>query len=294
MEKSSLTSRQYYFLQTSLAIFSTFAALIFMSPFIQLFGYYFGAYATVGAFGMLTVLCALYAMREKLWGLVFGLLCAFCLTLYFHFLSNGIPYENPLDSADLVLHLLGVLGIFSIAIFFIAVGTIKKQVDVRIFNTVMILLPISIVLCMIWFFITWNIWDAIDKNRKCYVERYLAQNGDANLSSWRKRGKGPWRYNWTLLMQAAISDRSEIAQMLLQQGADINAATEPKNETALHFAVRNSHINTIKVLLENKATVRQSDIENAERELSDARSIREKREGQEIVKLLQSSNNKVS
>lgn len=64
----------------------------------------------------------------------------------------------------------------------------------------------------------------------------------------------------TVLMCAVITQCKEIILLLLNAGADVNAASIFHKETALHLAAGNSDLDTIKILLEHKADIKAQTI----------------------------------
>lgn len=68
------------------------------------------------------------------------------------------------------------------------------------------------------------------------------------------------KQNWTALHMAAARGHAVTVQLLVDKGADVNAATYKPNyvasgSTALHWAARNGHEKVLQVLLENGAEI---------------------------------------
>lgn len=62
----------------------------------------------------------------------------------------------------------------------------------------------------------------------------------------------------TLLMEAAIFKKEDIARMLIDNGADVSTQ-EKKGCTALHFAVQSNLTNVVKLLIEKGANINAQD-----------------------------------
>lgn len=89
--------------------------------------------------------------------------------------------------------------------------------------------------------------------------------------------------NMTALMHAAQRGKTEVVNILLKMGANVNAV-DPDDNTALHFAVREGNVAIVKILLEAKADIFAKE-EHQETALFDA-----VRSGNvEIVKMLLAS-----
>ncbi|OGQ89389.1 MAG: hypothetical protein A2289_23280 [Deltaproteobacteria bacterium RIFOXYA12_FULL_58_15] len=90
------------------------------------------------------------------------------------------------------------------------------------------------------------IWRAVDQGDLAQVERLLSAGGDPNYSPAASGGS-------TLLMLAAERGRADIARLLIDRGAVVDARREGNKNTALHHAVGAGHLTVIKVLLEHGA-----------------------------------------
>ncbi len=174
--------------------------------------------------------------------------------------------------------------------------------------------------------VTWDVWDAIDKNRTSYIEKYLDEGGDANLKRDLKGHKGSVEKGYTLLMAATKRNDLGVAEMLIKHGADVSAGNS-RDRTPLHYAIRNGNIDMVRLLLDNGADVNYKfttpynilevsileghpgivkllidagaritvyHLEEAENSAARWESLKKKADRDEIVKLLKSSQNKVS
>jgi hypothetical protein len=128
-----------------------------------------------------------------------------------------------------------------------------------------ILIAIGTIAALIatWFaakdLITWDIWDAVAKDRVAYVQKYLDNGGDANLTKY-KIWPGTWTcegaraHGWSLLMEAADTGSAQVASLLVQHGANVNALST-RNNTPLFKAAQNGNLAIIKLLIDHKANI---------------------------------------
>lgn len=95
-----------------------------------------------------------------------------------------------------------------------------------------------------------------------YTEGFLRQDYDRVVSSLREDpGQAALRFGLlqtTLLHAACYDGRADIAELLLQLGADVDAR-EVNGRTALHDAANNGHLEVIDVLLRHGARLDAED-----------------------------------
>ncbi len=127
----------------------------------------------------------------------------------------------------------------------------------RFIKIVLIITSIILAGLGIRYFITWDIWDAIKKNRVNFVSNYLSKGGDANATRNHPWLEGRPEQNFTLLMDAAEKGKPDIVSILLQNGADSNAETHI-GRTALIFAAKNGNIKSIDLLIKHGANIKHS------------------------------------
>src|ERR1700733_308424 len=127
----------------------------------------------------------------------------------------------------------------------------------RFSKIIFILIGIIIIFFSIRYLITWDIWDAIRKNRVNFVLNYLKHGGNANFARNHRWIVGPSEQNYTLLMVAARQGRPDIVKILLQYGADPNARTSIGN-TALFYAAESGNVNSVELLVKNGADINYS------------------------------------
>lgn len=122
-----------------------------------------------------------------------------------------------------------------------------------------ILISISIIIILfgIRYFITWDIWDAVRKNRVCFVISYLNHGGNANFARNNQWMDGPNEQNFTLLMEAARRGKPDIVKVLLLNSADPNVTTSI-GRTALLFAAENGNLKSTELLIKNGADINYS------------------------------------
>jgi ankyrin repeat protein len=60
------------------------------------------------------------------------------------------------------------------------------------------------------------------------------------------------QYGWTPLMWASLAGKIEIAKLLVQYGANVNAC-DKYNESCIHLAIRNLHTSMVEFLIESGA-----------------------------------------
>lgn len=107
--------------------------------------------------------------------------------------------------------------------------------------------------------VTYDIWTAVRENNIYYVNAYLNKGGNSNLTK-TILGKSAID-NYTLLMQAARYGRSQIVDLLINHGANVNAYTT-LYDTPLIYAMRAGNLEVIKSLVKNNADINW-DINNA-------------------------------
>ena len=98
------------------------------------------------------------------------------------------------------------------------------------------------------------IWEAVRRADVKALDSVLKMGVDVNVVDSIGR---------TLLMVAAENGHDQIAQLLLENRADINHANNHKNytlrcedgRTALHYAARMGHASMVELLLNNKAVI---------------------------------------
>ena len=64
---------------------------------------------------------------------------------------------------------------------------------------------------------------------------------------------------WTALHFAASNGHVDVAKVLIQNGADVNAVHNEVKRTALHHAAEYGHVDVAKVLIQNGADVNAVD-----------------------------------
>ena len=87
-----------------------------------------------------------------------------------------------------------------------------------------------------------NLFSKIEKQENEDIKRYLLQEGVDIVDE----------YGRTPLLNAAFYDNYELAEWLLEKGAQKDIQ-DNGGFTALHFAAQEANLNTAKVLLKNKA-----------------------------------------
>ena len=80
------------------------------------------------------------------------------------------------------------------------------------------------------------------------VKEFLAADADVNAK----------RYGWTPLCEAAINGHKEIAELLIANGADVNAKDD-RGWTPLHLAASGGHKEIAELLFANDADVNAKD-----------------------------------
>ena len=61
-----------------------------------------------------------------------------------------------------------------------------------------------------------------------------------------------WKNSWTVLMDAAMNNQTDVVRCLLEKGANVNKQ-DRSGRTALHFASGNNYTDVIKILLQHRA-----------------------------------------
>lgn len=107
------------------------------------------------------------------------------------------------------------------------------------------------------------------------IELLQQQLGAGDINAKDNSGK-------TLLMNAVIENRVDMAKILIREGADVNLH-DYIGYTALHYAAQDFSYEMCKLLLENKAVVNDRD-ENGNTPLF--RAVFSSRAGDEVIKLL--------
>ncbi len=127
---------------------------------------------------------------------------------------------------------------------------------VRLFNSPMALRAAVMLIALAWSSLAFcgEIHDAVRNDDLARVQALLKDNPDLALSK-DKIGR-------TALQWAAILDRKEISQVLLDYKADINAR-DSAGMTPLHFAILQGYKDEVQLLLDNKADVNAGDITGA-------------------------------
>ncbi|XP_044579736.1 ankyrin-1-like [Cotesia glomerata] len=92
---------------------------------------------------------------------------------------------------------------------------------------------------------------AIKKKNLTLVKKLITAGADVNISSWNDY--------WTPLHLAAELDASEIALLLINNGANVNAVSNISlgycTTTPLRIAIKNNHLEMVKLLVKNGALV---------------------------------------
>ncbi|XP_062523602.1 acyl-CoA-binding domain-containing protein 6-like [Corticium candelabrum] len=88
-----------------------------------------------------------------------------------------------------------------------------------------------------------QLYDAVQRNDVETVTRLIKRGADVNT----RRG----RLNRTVLIEACWNDNTEIVELLLRSGSDVNK-TDDDGWTALHWAARSDHSEVVRILLENE------------------------------------------
>lgn len=101
---------------------------------------------------------------------------------------------------------------------------------------------------------------AIARNDIVYVRDYLDKGGNPNWQAGENPLIGRKAAGWSPLKQAALYNRQEIAQLLLDRGADINLRAGIRS-TALKAAIQGGHLDMVKFLVERGALVDQDIID---------------------------------
>ncbi len=101
---------------------------------------------------------------------------------------------------------------------------------------------------------TEDIWDAIRKGRVEYVQDYLKHGGEVDSTRTIVMKSGDDDHGHTLLMEAARYGNSDIASMLIRNGANVNAKTTYRT-TPLEEAIGNGNIIIIQHLIDKGADV---------------------------------------
>ena len=63
------------------------------------------------------------------------------------------------------------------------------------------------------------------------------------------------KYNETVLLLAVPGGHMDVVELLLKNGADVNASDENYGRAALHVASRENHFDVVKLLIQNGADV---------------------------------------
>ena len=91
-----------------------------------------------------------------------------------------------------------------------------------------------------------------------------------------------FKANQTSLMEAIIFRQEEIAKLLIENGADVNAQDD-KGWSALHFAAQSYLPNTIKLLIAKKANI---DLQDSLGSTPLFRAVINSKRGGEIIRIL--------
>lgn len=86
------------------------------------------------------------------------------------------------------------------------------------------------------------------------LQECLAQGADVNAKN------GAYSGSWTALMVACANGHIQIANILIENGADVNIS-DNTGETALMVASANDNLETIKLLIQHGADVNTKDID---------------------------------
>jgi ankyrin repeat protein len=81
------------------------------------------------------------------------------------------------------------------------------------------------------------------------------------LAETAKDFDAPGSERWTPLMQASLDGFADVCALLIQRGAGINTQTDYDQETALHMAAEDGHLETVTVLVKNGAALDLQDRE---------------------------------
>jgi hypothetical protein len=109
--------------------------------------------------------------------------------------------------------------------------------------------------------ITWDIWDAVAKDRVAYVQKYLDNGGDANLTCTKELAffsMSDATRSFSLLMEAAHSGSADVAIMLIEHGAAVNARSS-FGTTPIQYAARRGHTKVLQVLIDHGARINGAD-----------------------------------
>jgi hypothetical protein len=105
--------------------------------------------------------------------------------------------------------------------------------------------------------ITWGIWDAVAKDRVAYVQKYLDEGGDPNLTCVKEFAffsMSDATRSFSLLMEAANSGSADVATMLIEHGAAVNARSSFQT-TPIRYAARRGHTKVLQVLIDHGARI---------------------------------------
>ena len=90
-----------------------------------------------------------------------------------------------------------------------------------------------------------EIWTAVKESNAQAVKQHISYGTDLNSRNLK---------SWTPLHYASSMGHSEIVNILLENGADVNASIiigTNKDKTPLDFAIQNNNENVIKILLKH-------------------------------------------